>query len=226
MHMEDRQRFLHFPTPVIDSCRMTIQSVWTRGIQAEREYAGSHEIKVNGYPWRGSGHSAIEARRLICGVLGALHGHGWVLMMSTDVSKKTADKDTLLFRHQIPTPAPCDWCCIGFSMWDRIEFIDVPSEVYNGLISRLGNRVSDHYQHSPGVYEAKIVGRPWIAEGTETMKARELLLVFLEVLETEGWTVYASVDQKNGGDKQTETDTWHCCRLKGWVRGAPVYHNH
>jgi hypothetical protein len=45
------------------------------------------------------------------------------------------------------------------------------------------------------------------------MAARQLLLTLLEVLETEGWTVYASVDQKNGSDKQTETDTVSSCPL-------------
>jgi hypothetical protein len=39
------------------------------------------------------------------------------------------------------------------------------------------------------------------------MEVRSLLLVLLEVLEMEGWTVYASVDQKNGTEKRTETDT-------------------
>lgn len=39
------------------------------------------------------------------------------------------------------------------------------------------------------------------------MWVRTLLLTLLEVLEGEGWTVYASVDQKNGSEKVTETDT-------------------
>lgn len=43
--------------------------------------------------------------------------------------------------------------------------------------------------------------------GTETMLTRELLLILMETLEGEGWTVYASVDQKNGSEKHTETDT-------------------
>lgn len=74
------------------------------------------------------------------------------------------------------------------------------------------------------------------------MRVRELLLVLLESLEDEGWTVFASIDQKHGRDDYTETDTvsgsfpmivmtiltdgqWYCCRPKGWVKGAPLYHN-
>lgn len=77
---------------------------------------------------------------------------------------------------------------------------------------------------SAGVHEIKLDGSPWFCNGTKTMKVRELLLTFLEVLESEGWSVYASVDQKDAAQDYSETDTWHCCRPKGWVRGAPVYH--
>jgi hypothetical protein len=124
LHMEDRIRFMQFPIEVINICRQTIQSTWRRGIQAQREYGGSKEIKLFGNPWRGSGDEAIEARRLICALLGTLHAQGWVMTLSTDISKKNMDKDTLIFRHQIPGPALCDWCCIAFSKQDRLRFID------------------------------------------------------------------------------------------------------
>jgi hypothetical protein len=84
--------------------------------------------------------------------------------------------------------------------------------VYTTLITKLGPRkVQSHSQHSRGVYEIKLYGSPWWATGTETMEVRSLLLVLLEVLEIEGWTVYASVDQKNGTEKRTETDTVSPC---------------
>jgi hypothetical protein len=124
MHMEDRLRFLHFPDETFNICRQVVHTAWKRGIQDEREYGGSMEIKLYGHPWRGAGDESVDARRLICAILGALHGQGWVLTLSTDISKKNWDKDTLLFRHQVPSPAECEWCCIGFSKTDRIKFID------------------------------------------------------------------------------------------------------
>ena len=124
MHMEDRLRFLSFPEYVVGMCRTTVLGSWQRGIQAEREYGGSWEIKVYGHPWRGSGTEAIQARRLICALLRTLHSQGWVLTLSTDISKKNTDKDTLMFRHQIPPPVDCHWGCIAFSKLDRIKFID------------------------------------------------------------------------------------------------------
>jgi hypothetical protein len=68
--------------------------------------------------------------------------------------------------------------------------------------------VQDHQLHSPGVYEIKLAGWPWHAAGERTMLVRELCLHLLEALESEGWTVYASVAQKTGGrDKEAVTDT-------------------
>jgi hypothetical protein len=125
LHMTDRLRFLNFPVPIIDKCRTSIRTTWRRGIQAERLYGGSHEFKVFGKPWQGVGsEDAIAARRLVCAVLRTLHAEGWVLTLSTDVSKKTTDKDTLLFRHQIPSPAECEWSSIAFSRSCHLKFID------------------------------------------------------------------------------------------------------
>ena len=245
MHAADDLRFLSFPTPVIDACRATTQALWSGGIQREGIYANSYEFKLTGYPWSSMGSSAMQARRLMAGLLGTLHGMGWVLTLNTDVSKSTADKDTLLFRHQSPSPAPCDWCSISFSRADRMRLIDVSPEVCQTLSARLGKEwVSKVSEYAPGIQEIKFHGYPWSASGKETMRVRGLFLVMLATLEEEGWTVYASVDQSmtGGSDNTGETDTvsifvssiqdsgwltllqWHCCRLKGWVRGAPVYH--
>jgi hypothetical protein len=245
MHAADDLRFLSFPTPVIDACRATTQALWSGGIQREGMYANSYEFKLSGYPWSSMGSSAMQARRLMAGLLGTLHGLGWVLTLNTDVSKSPGDKDTLLFRHQSPSPALCDWCSISFSRADRMRLIDVSPEVCQTLCARLGqewvNRVGEY---APGIQEIKFHGYPWSASGKETMRVRGLFLVMLATLEEEGWTVYASVDQSmaGGSDNTSETDTvsfvvsssqdswwltvlqWHCCRLKGWVRGAPVYH--
>ncbi|KAG9384727.1 hypothetical protein A1F94_004274 [Pyrenophora tritici-repentis] len=50
LHMEDRLRFLRFPAPILTTCTATILAHWPPGIQQERPYATSHEIKLNGYP--------------------------------------------------------------------------------------------------------------------------------------------------------------------------------
>ncbi|KAJ8118958.1 hypothetical protein OPT61_g159 [Boeremia exigua] len=220
MHSTDDLRFLYFPPQVIDQCRNTVQGVWRGGIQRESMYGNSQEFKLSGYPWSAMGSDAMEARRLVAALLGTLHTMGWVLTLNTDVSKSPSDKDTLLFRYQSPAPAPCDWCSIAFSRSDRIRLVDSSPEVCQALQTRLGQDwVSKVSQYAPGIQEIKFHGYPWSAGGKETMRVRELLLTMLTTLEEEGWTVYASIDQSaSGGDNTSETDSWHCCRLKGWVK--------
>ncbi|KAJ4403013.1 hypothetical protein N0V91_006759 [Didymella pomorum] len=95
------------------------------------------------------------------------------------------------------------------------------------LPARLGPEwVSKVTEYSAGIQEIKFHGYRWATGGKETMRVRELLLTMLGVLEEEGWTVYASIDQNaSGGDQNTsETDTWHLCRPKGWTPGHPVYY--
>lgn len=65
--------------------------------------------------------------------------------------------------------------------------------------------VKGEEEFAPGVWEVRFHGFPWAASGTDTMKTRELLLILVETLEEEGWSVYASIDQKTGGDQETDT---------------------
>ncbi|KAH6642689.1 hypothetical protein C7974DRAFT_351536 [Boeremia exigua] len=226
MHSTDDLRFLHFPPQVIDLCRNAIVTVWKSGISREGMYGSSYEFKLRGYPWAAIGTGAMDTQRLVCAVLGTLHSVGWVMTLNTDVSTAAADKDTLLFRYQSPTPAPCDWFSIGFSRSDRIRMVDASPELCYALPAALGQEwVSKVSEHSPGVQEIKFHGYPWSAGGKETMRVREMLLTILGTLEEDGWTVYASIDQSAaaGSQNKSETDTWHCCRPRGWVKGAPVY---
>jgi hypothetical protein len=210
MHMNDRLRFLRFPAPVINECRSTVLGTWKKGIQEERLYGNSHEFKLHGYPWSTVGEEAVDACRLVAAMLAALHSQGWVLTLNADVSTNASDKDTLLFRHQVPSPAPCEWCSITFSRNDRLRFVGDCVEVYQDLSTKLGPQwIKSYDQRTPGVHEIKFHGFPWAATGKETMKARELLLVLLETLEEQGWTVYASIDQHSEytGANRSSTDT-------------------
>jgi hypothetical protein len=210
MHMHDRLRFLRFPEPVVDECRNAVVRTWARGIDEERPYGNSHEFKLYGYPWQAIREEAMDACRLVATLLGTLHSLGWVLTLNTNVSINMLEKDTLLFRHQVPSPTPCNWCSIAFSRADRLRFTGDSVEVYQDLSAKLGPEwVKSHSERSPGVNEIKFHGFPWSASGKDTMRTRELLLALLETLEEHGWTVYASIDQRGdiNGSTQSETDT-------------------
>ncbi|KAF2250654.1 hypothetical protein BU26DRAFT_603220 [Trematosphaeria pertusa] len=227
-HMTDRIRLLHFPPEAIDVCRSTILSAWKPPhsgaivIQDERPYGASHEFKLRGFPWALGSYQPVESSRLVCALLSTLHGLGWTLILTTDVTRKMRDKDTLVFRRR----RMCLWSVTGAWSCFREATGCVPPEVSQATAAQLGpSWVQARSVHKSVADELKLHGSPWFANGIETMRVRELLLVLLESLEDEGWTVFASIDQKHGRDDYTETDTWYCCRPKGWVKGAPLYHN-
>jgi hypothetical protein len=211
MHMSDRLRLLRFPSADIESVHSAINASWPRGVQDIREHYGSHEFKLKGNPWSGQSDEAIFARRMMCKILETLSNTGWVLAVTADISKRTTEKDTLIFRYQQPPPATCDWMSISFSLQDRIRLIDAPEELIQYLVSCLGRFIQRHKRHKlEGTYELQIHGYPWRAPDNKIMESRLLLLQLLEGLDAKGWTVYASIDQKTGptGDTSwSEPDT-------------------
>lgn len=224
LHMTDLIRLLHFPSDVALAIQRTIMNHWD-GIQDVGEYGGAYQFKLRGRPWSGWGEEALHARRLMREIFRTLYDHGWVLTLSTDISRKTRDKDTLVFRHQDPAPARRDWMSISFARGDKIHLIDAPPEFTSSLFNELHPIIHKSKQILPGVHEFQMGVSLWWATGTDTMKAREVVLQMMEVLERHGFTIYASIDQDTRhSDTSSETDSWTCCRPSDWRQGAPVYH--
>lgn len=227
MHKGDCLRVLSFPPAAISAVQLAVRQTWPNGIQSEQPYAGTHEFKLRGWPWSSNlADDAMHAQRCMTRVLEALAGLGWVLVLSTDVSRNKMDNDTLLFRLQQRPLTGMSWTSMAFVKGDRLRLVDAPEELVRATLGGLAGRVQSHGPFGiPGVYEVKLTGYPWRAGGEETMEVRRVLLVLLEALERCGFTIYASVEQNATANKHaSETDTWHCCRQADWVAGMPVFH--
>jgi len=229
MNMSDRLRLIQFPAEVIDLTRTAIKSAWPKGIQEERNYYGAHEFKLRGNPWRGQSGDAIPSRSLMCTVLATLYNLGWVVLHSTDISKKQLDKDSILFRHQMGPVIPCTWLSISFNRGDLLRLIHAPPEMIPAFRSMFGPLLqSEGWKVSGVAYEFKCRGYPWFAAGSEAVSTRVLLLSMLSVLESQGFKLYASLDQNTGPGGESnisETDSWYCCRPMGWTPGMQVYYD-
>ncbi|KAF4626030.1 hypothetical protein G7Y89_g12131 [Cudoniella acicularis] len=228
LHRTDRIRLLQFPPSDIEAIRGIIQRSWSNGIQDQRPYSVSYEFKLYGNPWRGQGSDAIPARTLMRDIFAHLFSQGWILHASTDISKKEFDKDTMLFRKQQTPPPDSEWIAISFNQSDRLRLIGAPQDLrvdMQNLLRQMRLLQSEDWKDRRlNAYEFKIYGRPWFPTGEETMSTRLLLLKMLEVLENRGWSLYASVDQSNGSENVSETDSWYCVRDKSWVQGSTVFH--
>lgn len=227
LHHNDKIRLLDFPDEAVNVIKSAIRSGWPQGLQEQRNVFNCLELKLKGLPWLGLGSDSMHARRLMRQIFQELFDAGWVLSLSTDVSKKNKDKDTLIFRYQNPPPAPRDWICVAFSKKDRLRLMDAPIALTDAMHETMRDQIQELVPHPlPGVWEAKLKGWPWHSRSSEDiMQARRLLLRLFAILESHGFTAYASIDQKADLDSEkSETDTWHCCRPKDWEPGAPVYH--
>ena len=105
LHLTDRIRFLQFPVEVVDAIRPVVAKAWTEGIQEERSYGGSHEIKFRGYPWVVTNNGLVLAQNLMKEVFACLFSMGWILHQPVELCKKGVGGDTLVFRKQ-PSPPP------------------------------------------------------------------------------------------------------------------------
>ena len=223
-----RLRFLQFPPSDIEAIRTIIHRSWRKGIQAEGPYAKSHEIKLYGNPWYGQSSDAIPARILMREIFAHLYSSGWILHASTDISKKGRDKDTLVFRKQQHPPPASEWIAISFNQYDRLRLIGADQQLrgsVEALLKGMGKLQDKFWKDQVlNAWEFKIYGNPWYASGEETMSTRLLVLRLLETLERQGWSLYASIDQNQGSENVSETDSWFCVREKGWTPGSSVFH--
>ncbi|KIV97911.1 hypothetical protein PV10_01611 [Exophiala mesophila] len=230
LHRTDRIRLLQFPLDEIEGVRTVIQRFWPKGIQDERIVNNSHEFKLNGNPWTGNSSSEKTPSRIVMReILAQLFSRGWILMVSTNISKNEYDQDTMFFRKQLTPPPPSEWIAISFNRKDRLRLIGAPQEViagFTGVLQRmnlfLDGQLKDQQNN---MYEFRCTGHPWKAMAEETMTTRQLFLKMLETLERHGFSLYASLNQNNGDeDDSQQAESWYCVRDRDWVENKPVFH--
>ncbi|KAH8586455.1 hypothetical protein B0O99DRAFT_644396 [Bisporella sp. PMI_857] len=228
LHRRDTLRFLRFPQQDVEGLRRIIRSAWAKGIQEERIYGGSHEIKLYGNPWGSAYSDSVTSRILMLEVFAYLFSIGWILHASTDVSKKQWDKDTLIFRKQQTPPPPSEWISVSFHRMDRLRLTGATPQLTNmfrEVLQSMRRLQSEEWKdRALNAYEFKIVGYPWSANGEETMVTRMLILKMLDTLERDGWSLYASIDQNVSAEDTSEADCWYCVRDKAWMPGGSVFH--
>ncbi|KAF2754183.1 hypothetical protein EJ05DRAFT_151586 [Pseudovirgaria hyperparasitica] len=226
LHMHDRLRLLDFPPGETSLVRDTILYHWPPGLNVQRMHEGSMEFGLHGTPWIAPGKNSITVRRMMRAVLAALYDRGWILDTAVNVGRQPQDKDSLIFAYR-PQAARVEWMSVAFSCNDRVRIIDGPSDFVKGVtyaMSVLGLRSQGLYKEDARVYELRFKGLPWLAVGLDQgVMAQTILLRLMSELNVGGWSVYASINQKQGANGFAKSDTWHCSRPIGWVTNPPAY---
>ncbi|KZV68104.1 hypothetical protein PENSPDRAFT_653547 [Peniophora sp. CONT] len=210
----DRVRLLGFPDSVIPSVTEAIRGVWALGIQSSGPYEwGGYEWKLPGRPWYGSGREAVPARRLIVHILHALAVCGWELAFSSDLTKKSYDKDTLFFKAAAPVQRY--FFSISFNESDKIRLIESPNaQVTDAFVDAVSKSwtlgIQETKEKEANCLQMKLKGNPWWASnGAQVCGARLLGCAILATMDAHGFELIGSVDMSiGGGDSNPDLDTW------------------
>ncbi len=92
LNMDDRIRFLNFPTEVNTAMTAVVRSSWPPGLGSWREYGGAHEIVMRDAPWNHSRCDQDTSRRLVRDVFAELYGRGWVLQTAVNMRNDSRGK--------------------------------------------------------------------------------------------------------------------------------------
>ncbi len=85
-NMGDRIRIIDAPG-FLPYVQEAVKQFWPRGIQNEREYCGSMELKLAGNPWYPFGEEAVYSKLLLCQLIANFHSVGYKLYASVDISQ-------------------------------------------------------------------------------------------------------------------------------------------
>jgi len=104
LHANDLIRLHNAPTALRDLLKDAILSKWSKGIQQERVYCGSFEIKVQGTPWLETefGSRSVSRTLLMCHIISNFRAAGYRLYAALDVTQALGGKDldTWIFRKE------------------------------------------------------------------------------------------------------------------------------
>ncbi|XP_078342440.1 uncharacterized protein LOC144628243 [Oculina patagonica] len=202
---------------LVSPVRNVLQTFWDRGIQKEERYAESWQFKLHGTPWWTSGLDAANSRFLVVKLLEAMQANGWSVVAAIDCSKKTQDKNSLLFRQSQPRQSP--FFCISLNETDELRLINAPedvTELCQEVIQSqyvLGVRRTQLYGTS---LEFKLNGNPWSCgiDGHDGIHGRNLICHLISALASRHWRPVISIDvaakyihQDKGEDYPIDVDS-------------------
>jgi hypothetical protein len=216
----DCLQLMQFSEAEIDGIRQVIQRCWVcrdPAIQSERFHlALMYEFKLRGHLWYDR-KDVIQARILVREIFAYLYSIGWIFSFSVDVSR-----NTFVFKKQETLPPPVTWLCIFFAGRDKLRLTGAPSEVvaaFREILRAYGPLQSEAWKdQSLDVYEFKLRGFPWYGSGDELINVRVMVLHFVAVLETLGWSSYAHICLDLSADSSRgKVDTWYYVKPNDWI---------
>ena len=161
------------------------------------------KLSLKGYSWYATEEHAVAIRKMVLKVIKVARSHKYELVTNLNVKGTT---DSLLFQHKrslssrLPIPRalldyPEDMFIMSLNRNDRLRLIEAPRYIETKTKEVISQNwgVQDVGEYA-GSFEVKMYGRPWWADGEDTVRARNLIAVLIAKFKSLGWEVGASVD--------------------------------
>ena len=223
LNRTDRLRLINFESDpeVVEAVAQSLKK--TNGNQPDiKDYHGTTEFKVKGKPFFSSGYESIKCREMIVGVLQVLRQRGYAVLTGIDVSRKSTDKSSVIFRKCNSTSE--QHACISLNGTDKMWIINFPAEVSKSLELA----IQQHYL--PGIKETKekslkasccqlkLKEMPWSSAWTFVgygIHGKSMLAMLLKEANKLGWKLVASLDvssryhsSENSDDYPEDVHSW------------------
>ncbi|KAF9995822.1 hypothetical protein BGZ80_000670 [Entomortierella chlamydospora] len=231
---KNKIRLIGTPPPLAPLLRSAIITCWGT-ISKESNYAGAHEFKLSGAPFRGQGPDLVRSRRLILGLLYTMARAGWDLVQASDVSRRRQDKDSLFFEYAEPIGGPSsssgmrsltgeigpeglrevELFAVTFNRTDRIRVISQQSsEAALRMMELIKQAVASQWKYGIqaerdycGSLEIKLQGNPFGARGDQSVYARMMQAQMIANFRAEGFKLYTSIGLGSGEDGR-DVESW------------------
>ncbi|KAF9432859.1 hypothetical protein BGZ76_010230 [Entomortierella beljakovae] len=227
---KNKIRLIGTPQPLTPLLRSAIITCWGT-ISSESNYAGAHEFRLSGAPFRGEGPDLVRSRRLLLGLLYTMARAGWDLIQATDVSKRESDRDTLFFEYSPPASASSsssrtvgydgeglrevELFAVSFNRTDRIRVISQQSpEVAYRMMDLIKQAVASQWKYGIqkekdycGAHEIKLQGNPFGARGDQSVYARMMQAQMIANFRAEGYKLYTSIGL-GPGKEGNDVESW------------------
>ncbi|RNA03332.1 hypothetical protein BpHYR1_033351 [Brachionus plicatilis] len=190
---------------VIKNC---VLNAWPKGIQRERMFALSYEIKLNGNPWTDWSRDSSDAYNipiLVLEIMRNLFYNGWLFVAAIDSGKRQSSLNALYFRYAPDQITKMDmentrFFSLTLNKSDRIRLHQSDQDL-NALVSNQSYGI--HSLWPKGIQkesminhalEFKLSGNPWDSHASEAVESRLLLNNLFNLFARYGWTLYATCD--------------------------------
>ncbi|RNA31790.1 hypothetical protein BpHYR1_049176 [Brachionus plicatilis] len=207
LNSSDKIRILS-PENLYEMIKNCVLNGWPKGIQRERMFGLSYEIKLFGNPWTDWSRDSSDSYNipiLVLEIMRNLFKNGWLFVAAIDSGKRQSSLNALYFRYAPDQITKMDmentrFFALTLNKSDRIRLHQSDQDL-NALVSNQSYGIHSLWPRGiqresmiDHALEFKLAGNPWDSHASEAVESRLLLNSLFNLFARYGWNLYATCD--------------------------------